>query len=60
MTGLVVQPMRDAFWRLLPAEKLAFAVVLPGSLTMPIQLKVFSEFVGGMALRPSLGPLPFV
>ena len=34
--------------------------VFPGSLIMPIQLKVFRVLVGGLAIRPSLAPLPLV
>ncbi len=51
-TGLVVQGISSASCRLAPMEKLALAVVRPGSLTMPRVLKVSSVLLGGMAMRP--------
>ena len=43
-----------------PTQKLAFAVVRPGSLTMPLVLKVSRVFDGGTARRPKAGPLPLL
>ena len=59
-TAFVVQGISASFWRFAPMMKLAFAVVRPGSFTIPSQFTVSSVLVGAIAILLIAAPCALV